>query len=92
MMKTLAAGGMTMVVVAHAMQFATQVADRVIVIDRGAIIKKCRSKGIFGEALEERSHRFFWQLEWEKDGRPRRAIGAGSTSGTAPVSKAEGHA
>jgi ABC-type polar amino acid transport system ATPase subunit len=38
-MKSLAADGMTMVIVTHEMGFAREVADRVVMIDEGRIVE-----------------------------------------------------
>lgn len=47
-MKDLATGGMTMVIVTHEMGFARQVADRVVVMSKGAIIEEGSPEHIFG--------------------------------------------
>ncbi|TMV53295.1 amino acid ABC transporter ATP-binding protein, partial [Thioclava sp. BHET1] len=47
-MKDLAAGGMTMVIVTHEMGFARQVADRVVVMAKGRIIEEGAPQRIFG--------------------------------------------
>lgn len=57
-MRKLAAEGMTMVIVTHEMHFAAQVADRVVVMDQGAIIESGTPHQIFNEPREERTTRF----------------------------------
>lgn len=57
-MRDLADGGMTMVIVTHEMQFASKVADRVVVMDQGVIIESGPPKQIFKDPAEERTRRF----------------------------------
>jgi ABC-type polar amino acid transport system ATPase subunit len=66
-MKALADGGMTMLIVTHEMHFAEQVADRVLMFDSGVIIEQGRPEEIFEKAQEERTRRFLRQLHWDKD-------------------------
>lgn len=54
----LARQGMTMIVVTHEMQFAQQVASRVVVMDGGNIIEQGPPAEIFGAPKEERTRRF----------------------------------
>lgn len=55
-MVSLAQEGMTMMCVTHEMGFARKVSDRVIFMDKGAILEDCSSKEFF-EHPEERSDR-----------------------------------
>ena len=57
-MKELAAGGMTMVVVTHEMGFARDVADRVIFMADGVIVEEGTPAEIFGSPKEERTKEF----------------------------------
>jgi polar amino acid transport system ATP-binding protein len=57
-MKELADEGMTMVVVTHEMGFARQVADRVIVMEKGAIVEVGRPQEIFGAPRSPVTRRF----------------------------------
>jgi polar amino acid transport system ATP-binding protein len=57
-MRQLAESGMTMIVVTHEMQFARQVADRVIVMDHGVIIEEGAPKQIFTAPRQERTATF----------------------------------
>lgn len=57
-MKALAAEGMTMVVVTHEMGFARQVADRVMMMDRGEIVELAPPKVIFGAPTSPRTAEF----------------------------------
>lgn len=57
-MKNLAHDGMTMVVVTHEMEFAKEVANRVIYMDDGYIIEETNAKEIFSNPKEERTKEF----------------------------------
>lgn len=66
-MKDLADGGMTMVVVTHEMSFAERVADRVIFLDEGLILEEGEPAKIFQRAENERTRQFLRQIHWEAD-------------------------
>ena len=57
-MKELAAGGMTMIVVTHEMGFARDVADRVIFMADGNIVEEGTPEQIFGNPQNERTKEF----------------------------------
>ncbi len=57
-MKELAEGGMTMVVVTHEMGFARDVADRVIFMADGVIVEEGTPEEVFGNPKEERTKEF----------------------------------
>ncbi|SFZ84690.1 polar amino acid transport system ATP-binding protein [Devosia enhydra] len=57
-MQDLAAGGMTMVIVTHEMSFARDVADRIVFMEAGRIVKEGTPKEIFGAPPESRLGRF----------------------------------
>jgi len=57
-MKKLAYGGMTMVVVTHEMGFARNVADRVIYMDHGAIVEEGDPDVIFTNPSNDRTRQF----------------------------------
>jgi polar amino acid transport system ATP-binding protein len=57
-MVSLAREGMTMMVVTHEMGFARKVADRVIFMDRGAIVETGDPEGFFTNPQSERSRDF----------------------------------
>nr|WP_281277043.1 amino acid ABC transporter ATP-binding protein [Siminovitchia terrae] len=61
-MKTLAKEGMTMVVVTHEMDFAKEVADRVVFMDQGQIIEVSTPSEFFTNPREERSRAFLNRL------------------------------
>jgi polar amino acid transport system ATP-binding protein len=57
-MKGLADGGMTMVVVTHEMNFAREVADRVIFMDGGLIVEQGKPEDVLGNPKEDRTKQF----------------------------------
>src|SRR5271165_4292958 len=57
-MRQLAAEGMTMLIVTHEMQFAEDVADRVIVMDHGAIIDAGSPHALFRNPVNPRTRAF----------------------------------
>ncbi|MFK9094296.1 amino acid ABC transporter ATP-binding protein [Bacillus salipaludis] len=64
-MKDLAQEGMTMVVVTHEMNFAKEVADRVIFMDGGVIVEQGTSVDIFDHPKEDRTKRFLSKVSGE---------------------------
>lgn len=61
-MRDLAQGGMTMVVVTHEMGFAREVADRVVFMDGGQIVEEGRPEEIFTRPKEERTRSFLQRV------------------------------
>ena len=57
-MKNLAAQGLTMVVVTHEMQFAREISDRVIFMDKGIIAEEGTPDEIFNHPKHERTKQF----------------------------------
>ena len=57
-MRNLANSGMTMVVVTHEMQFAREVADRVMFIDGGVIVEQGPSKEVLSNPQHPRTQDF----------------------------------
>jgi ABC-type polar amino acid transport system ATPase subunit len=57
-MKSLAALGMTMVIVTHEMDFARQVADRVVFMDYGSIVEEGTPARIFERPSRSRTQAF----------------------------------
>lgn len=57
--KTLAEGGMSMVIVTHEMGFAREVADRILFIDEGIIMEQGTPSEIFDNTKTERAKSFF---------------------------------
>jgi polar amino acid transport system ATP-binding protein len=61
-MRRLAQDGMTMIVVTHEMQFAREVADRVIVMDQGQIIEVGAPRAIFRAPTHPRTAEFLQRV------------------------------
>jgi len=61
-MKDLANSGMTMVVVTHEMDFAREVADRIVIMDAGRIIEDGTPKQIFSNPKTDRARAFLDRL------------------------------
>jgi len=57
-MRALAQGGMTMIVVTHEMRFAREVADRVIMMDQGMIVEMAPAQEFFSAPKSERTRSF----------------------------------
>jgi ABC-type polar amino acid transport system ATPase subunit len=57
-MRQLSADGMTMIVVSHEMNFARQVAHRVLFVDKGVIVEEGPPAQIFGAPTEPRTQLF----------------------------------
>ena len=57
-MRALADEGMTMLVVTHEMGFAKEVADRVVFLDRGAILEEGQAREVLTSPREERTRDF----------------------------------
>ena len=57
-MRDLAQGGMTMIVVTHEMQFAREVGDRVVFMDGGRIVEQGSPTDVLDSPKEERTRRF----------------------------------
>jgi polar amino acid transport system ATP-binding protein len=63
-MKQLADEGMTMLVVTHEMSFGRRVADRVVMMDQGAIVEQGAPDQVFTRPTHERTRRFLRELSW----------------------------
>jgi polar amino acid transport system ATP-binding protein len=61
-MKSLAADGMTMLVVTHEMAFAREVADRVVFMDGGYIVEQGSPGDVIGQPKEERTKSFLHRV------------------------------
>jgi polar amino acid transport system ATP-binding protein/general L-amino acid transport system ATP-binding protein len=57
-MKSLAGSGVTMIVVTHEMEFARQVADRVVFMDRGRIVEEGAPRELFDSPRARRTRDF----------------------------------
>ncbi len=62
-MRELARGGMTMVVVTHEMGFARDVADRVVFMDGGVIVEQGAPEKVFGHPESPRTAAFLGSIE-----------------------------
>ncbi|MCA0025824.1 MULTISPECIES: amino acid ABC transporter ATP-binding protein [unclassified Mesorhizobium] len=61
-MVSLASEGMTMICVTHEMGFASQVADRVVFMDKGRILEEATPKDFFAAPKHQRAREFLSQL------------------------------
>ncbi len=61
-MRSLAADGMTMIVVTHEMRFAEDVADKVVFMDGGMVVEEGPPKLIFGDPRHERTRAFLSRI------------------------------
>ncbi len=61
-MKELAQGGMTMIVVTHEMGFAREVADRVVFMEEGVIVEEGPPEQVFGNPTSERTRAFIGDI------------------------------
>ncbi len=61
-MRDLAREGMTMIVVTHEMQFARDVADRVILMDGGVIVEQGTPEQVFDHPQSERTKDFLGHI------------------------------
>jgi polar amino acid transport system ATP-binding protein len=57
-MRSLAHDGMTMLIATHEMQFAREVADRVVFLDGGAIVEQGPPAAVIGAPAEQRTREF----------------------------------
>lgn len=57
-MRSLAAEGMTMLVVTHEMQFARDVCDEILFLDNGVAVERSSSEAFFNNPATERAQRF----------------------------------
>ena len=61
-MKTLAHSGITMIVVTHEMQFAREIADRIVFIDGGHILETAPPAQFFNQPSHPRARRFLQKV------------------------------
>lgn len=62
-MKELAVSGMTMVVVTHELGFAQSAADRIVMMDAGAIVENAAARDFFAHPKHPRSRAFLQRLD-----------------------------
>lgn len=65
--RQLAAEGMTMVIVTHEMEFARDVADRVIFMEHGVIVEEGAPQQLFGSDASERTKQFLQRFNSGKE-------------------------
>ncbi|MDR1604403.1 MAG: amino acid ABC transporter ATP-binding protein [Gracilibacteraceae bacterium] len=65
--KSIAAEGITMIVVTHEMSFAREVASRVLFMDEGAVIEEGEPQEIFTRPREERTKKFLRRISADWD-------------------------
>jgi ABC-type polar amino acid transport system, ATPase component len=61
-LKSLALGGMTMMVVTHEMSFARDVADRVVFMDGGVIVEQGPPQEVFDDPKSDRTKDFLGHI------------------------------
>lgn len=66
-MKQLAAEGMTMLVVTHEMNFARNVATKVMFMDKGVVVEENTPQAFFEAPRKERTRQFLGMMNWGDD-------------------------
>lgn len=61
-MRELALGGMTMLVVTHEMGFAREVANRIVFMEKGSIVEEGKPDDLFYRPKFERTREFLWKI------------------------------
>ena len=74
-MKELAEGGMTMIVVSHEMGFSRDVADRVVYMDDGYFIEQGPPSEVFFHPKDDRTRRFLRHILPEKEPEHAKELG-----------------
>lgn len=67
-MKQLAAEGMTMLVVTHEMNFARNVATKVMFMDKGVVVEENTPQAFFEAPRKERTRQFLGMMNWGENG------------------------
>ena len=62
-LKLLAQEGWTMIIVTHELNFAKEVADRVILMEQGQIVEQNRASEFFNNPQQERTRQFLLQAK-----------------------------
>lgn len=62
-MRNLAKGGMTMIIVTHEVRFAREVADRVIFMEGGVVVEDASSEAFFNQPSNDRIRQFLRRVE-----------------------------
>jgi len=71
LMQKLARGGLTMIVVTHEMDFAREVCDRVVFMDRGQIVEQGPPEVVFCTPRDPRTKQFLSRVLHRLGGVPR---------------------
>jgi polar amino acid transport system ATP-binding protein len=66
-MRALADDGMTMIVVAHEMGFAREVADRVVFMDGGVVVESGSPAEVISNPTHERTRSFLRRMRQEEE-------------------------
>ena len=61
-MRALAVGGMTMIIVTHELAFAREVADRIVMMHAGVIVEEASPAVFFAKPAHERSRAFLSRM------------------------------
>ena len=87
-MRGLAEGGVTMIVVTHEMRFARDVANKVVFMEHGVVVEEGAPEQIFEHAQHARTREFLQQIDPETDIRSAAPISAETLPGgtSSPVS------
>jgi len=88
-MKELAEGGMTMIVVSHEMGFSRDVADRVVYMDDGYFIEQGPPSEVFFHPQDDRTKRFLRHILPEKEPEHAAELGITEVDGGLPAAEAE---
>jgi polar amino acid transport system ATP-binding protein len=67
LIRALAADGTTILMATHEMQFAREVADRVVLLDRGAIVEEAPAEQFFARPVHERTRQFLARFTGTND-------------------------
>lgn len=70
-MRELAEGGMTMIVVTHEMSFAREVADHVVFMDGGVVVEEGKPADVIGNPQQERTRSFLRRMRQEEQEQSR---------------------
>jgi ABC-type polar amino acid transport system ATPase subunit len=89
-MKELAEGGMTMIVVSHEMGFSRDVADRVVYMDDGYFIEQGPPSEVFYHPKDERTKRFLRHILPEKEPQHAAELGITQVGGEVPEPETAG--
>lgn len=67
LIKSIAQQGMTMVIVTHEISFAQAIADQILFIDNGELIKQGTPNDVLSQPNNERIQRFIQRIKTEED-------------------------